>query len=442
MIKKQKHKTMTNQKTLFSDKQFLPIFITQVFGAFNDNMLKNALLIWFTYHIATKEGINPSMMVTFAAAIFILPFFLFSFLAGQIADKYEKAYLVRRIKIIEIFLVIFASIGFYFEHLNLLLFLLFLMGSQSAFFGPLKYSLLPALLTENKLLKANGYVEAGTFLAILLGTLLGAIVILAKNNIVLISIILISCGLIGCLASWNIPKTKINDPNLKLNFNIYSTVMNMIHDAKRDFKVWLVIILISWFWMIGSVFLTLFPLYSKNLIMGQGEIVSLFLAIFSIGIAIGSLSCNKILKGKIDPNLAKIGNILLSLTLLFFIAANSFYQSNVSHVELIELSEFLAPNIYSYCIIFSLLAVSISAGIYIVPLYALMQKLAPKKIISRIIALNNILNAFFMVTASLLLMLFFKLELSFNQIFFIFTLTNLIFLWIIKSLTKLFFSQN
>jgi acyl-[acyl-carrier-protein]-phospholipid O-acyltransferase/long-chain-fatty-acid--[acyl-carrier-protein] ligase len=424
---------MPNHPHLLNSKRFLPLFITQFFGAFNDNVFKNAFLIWFTYDIANKLNMNAQLMVTIASGLFVLPFFLFSSLAGQLADKFEKSKLVQIIKIAEILIMIFAFVGFHSENINLLLGLVFLMGVHSTFFGPLKYSLLPEHLKNNELVSGNALIEGGTFLAILLGTILGGIVIRFTNGIELISASVISFALIGWIASRFIPKAPAADPRLVISFNIFSQTLKIIDFARKDKTVWLSIIGISWFWFVGITFLSQFPTYTKNLINGDEFIVTLFLSIFSIGIAIGSVICNKLLKGKINGRLVPAGSIGITLGITIFCIANYFY---VTPEKIISLGEFFSNSYSSWLIALGLLVMAIASGIYIVPLYAIMQHRSDAKYLSRIIAANNVLNALLMVTSSVAIVALTKLEINFLQIFLLLAATNILVFFVIRNIVN------
>lgn len=425
---------MQNQIHLLSSKKFLPLFITQFFGAFNDNVFKNAFLIWFTYDIAQKLDFSASVMVSVASGLFILPFFLFSSLAGQLADKYEKSFLVQIIKIAEICIMIFCFFGFYFANIYLLLTLLFLMGSHSAFFGPLKYSLLPEHLQNDELLSGNALIEGGTFLAILLGTIFGGIMIRRDHGIEIISLAVILFAIIGWLSSRFIPRSRAGDKKLKISFNLFNQTKEIIDYAGAKKSVWRAIIGISWFWFIGISFLAQFPVYTKHIIRGDEFIVTLFLAIFSIGIGIGSILCNKLLKGKITAKLVPLGSIGITTGIIIFCAASYFYDMNFIQEKnssefstLITLKSFFLNHPQSYAIIFGLLTISIFAGIYIVPLYTIMQHISDKKYLSRIIAANNVLNALFMVLASLSLAILLALKLAVLKIFLLIAVINIFF---------------
>ena len=424
---------MKDQSHLLKSKRFLPLFITQFFGAFNDNVFKNAFLIWFTYDIATKLNMNAQLMVTIASGLFVLPFFLFSALAGQLADKFEKSKLVQIIKIAEILIMIFAFVGFYFESINLLLSLIFLMGVHSTFFGPLKYSLLPEHLKNDELISGNALIEGGTFLAILLGTILGGIVVRFSNGVELISLAVISFALVGWIASRSIPKSPPADSRLVISFNIFSQTLKIIDFAKKEKTVWLSIIGISWFWFIGITFLSQFPTYTKDVINGDEFIVTLFLSIFSVGIGIGSVMCNKLLKGQINGRLVPTGSIGITIGIVIFCIANYFYDTPE---QIISLGEFFSNSCYSWLIILGLLVAAISSGIYIVPLYAIMQHRSEAKYLSRIIAANNVLNALFMVISSVVIVALIQLKFDLLQIFLLLGTANILVFFIIRKIVN------
>lgn len=432
-MKNKPHFPSQGQTHLLKSKRFLPLFITQFFGAFNDNVFKNAFLIWFTYDIASKLNMDAQLMVTIASGLFVLPFFLFSALAGQVADKFEKSKITRIIKIAEIVIMIFSFIGFYFENIYLLLFLVFLMGIHSTFFGPIKYSLLPEILKDNELVSGNALIEGGTFLAILLGTILGGVVIRSQNGIEIICSAVVFFAVIGYVASRNIAQTPISDSGLKIGFNIFSQTLKIIGFAKKENTVWLSIVGISWFWFIGLTFLSQFPIYTKNIINGDEFIVTLFLSIFSIGIGVGSVMCNKLLKGQISGKLVPLGSIGISLGILFFCFASNIYQTPEN---IISIGEFFLNSFASYLIVISLLMIAIFSGIYIVPLYAIMQHRADVKYLSRIIAANNVLNALFMVLSSFVIVTLIKLQLTLLQIFLVIGIFNIFVFFFISKIVN------
>ena len=255
---------MQNQTHLLKTKRFLPLFITQFLGAFNDNMYKNAMVILITYVAAEKTGMNATLMVTAAAGIFILPFFVFSAIAGQWADKLEKSGLIRKIKIVEIVIMLIGATGFYLESVSILMATLFLMGTQSAFFGPLKYSILPDHLKEEELIGGNALIETATFLAILIGTLVGGLLVLTDGGLVIVSVLVITLALLGFVSSLFIPKTEPADPDLIIGYNLITEAIKIVKDSHQGREVFLSIIGISWFWLVGATYLSRVPSFCKR----------------------------------------------------------------------------------------------------------------------------------------------------------------------------------
>jgi acyl-[acyl-carrier-protein]-phospholipid O-acyltransferase/long-chain-fatty-acid--[acyl-carrier-protein] ligase len=425
---------MPSSSNLLRSRRFLPLFITQFLGAFNDNIFKNAFLIWFTYDVASKLNMNTQVMVTVASGLFILPFFLFSGLAGQIADKYEKSKLVQIIKLCEIAIMVFCFMGFYLTNIALLLILLFLMGTHSTFFGPLKYSLLPESLKDHELINGNALIEGGTFLAILLGTIFGGMTILHTNGIEIVSGAVILFSILGWFSSRYIPRSTVGDPELSLNFNLATQTIHIMQYAKKEESVWLSIIGASWFWFVGASFLSQFPFYTKEIIHGDETIVTLFLSVFSIGIGVGSILCNHLLKGKINGRLVPLGSLGITLGIFTFCVMSFFYLQTKPTDTLLTLTEFLSLNIYSWGILFGLTLIALFSGLYIVPLYAIMQHRTSEKYVSRVIAANNILNALFMVASSLILLFLFHLKLQLLTIFLIIGIVNIFIFFIIRKI--------
>lgn len=429
---------------LFKTRRFLPLFITQFFGAFNDNAFKNAFLIWFTYDVALSHEFNAEMIVTLAAGLFILPFFLFSATAGQVADKYEQSWLTRQIKLVEIILMIACAACFFLQSVYGLLTILFLMGTQSTFYGPIKYSLLPEHLKDDELISGNGLIEGGTFLSILLGTIFGGLIIRTHYGVELLSFFVILFAIIGWFSSRYIPLTPIGDSQLKVGWNIYSETQKVVSYAKKERSVWLSIIGISWFWLIGATFLTQLPTYTKEVIQGDEHIVTLFLTIFSLGIGLGSIWCNKLLKGEINGRLVPYGSIGMSVAILLFSLSSYYY---IDHLNIlyptikalktsITFTDFLTSGISSWGIVLSLLLLSVFAGVYIVPLYAIMQHRSERRYLARIIAANNIINSLFMVLATILILILFALHLSIIDILLSIGILNIPVFFIIRKVVK------
>ncbi len=338
-------------------------------------------------------------MVTIAAGIFILPFFLFSATAGQLSDKHDKAKLIRIIKFFEVLLMILAAIGFYTGNIDFLMFVLFLMGTQSAFFGPVKYGILPDQLIEKELVGGNALIQTGTFVSILIGTILGGLLILTNHGTILISTLVISVALIGWASSFFIPSTQAASPDITVKYNVFTETQAIIRHIQENNTVFRAILGISWFWLFGATFLSQLPTFTKAIIGGNEQIVTLFLAIFSIGIGIGSLLCNKLLKGEIAATYVPLGIIGMTLfTLDLYVASGNILID--PSAPLIGVSAYLETFTH-WRILIDLLGIAVCGGIYIVPLYAMVQRLTESSYRSRTIAGNNIMNALFMVISAI-----------------------------------------
>lgn len=421
---------------LLKSRRFLPLFITQFFGAFNDNVFKNAFVIWLTYSVANTLEMNAQMMVTIAFALFILPFFLFSTIAGQVADKYEKSKLICFVKKSEIVIMSGVFFGFYLQNIYLLLVLLFLMGMQSTFFGPLKYSLLPNHLQDEELIKGNGLIEAGTFLAILLGTIFGGILIQFEYGIEIISVSIMCFAIMGYIGARYIPVARINDKDVQISLNIISQTAKIFQYSKKEYSVWLAIIGISWFWFVGSVFLSQFSIYTKDIIRADENVVILFLCIFSIGIAIGSMICSKLIENQINGRLVPFGSIGITLGIVIFCVASANYQAVGGIEDFLTLGEFILGGVCNVAIMLGLLIIAIFSGIYIVPLYAIMQHRSDEKYLSRIIAANNIMNALFMVVSGLFVIILISTGMNLIQIFFAVGMINIFVFFTIRKIIQ------
>ena len=429
-----------NQFGLLKHNRFLPIFCTQFLGALNDNVFKNAIGILIAFSLADKLGANGSILVVIAAGIFILPFFIFSAMAGQFADKYEKSLLIRRIKMTEIVIMSLGSVGFYFINVPLLLLVLFFMGTQSALFGPLKYSILPQHLSEEELLGGNGMIQMGTYMAILLGTMIGGILIaMNPNGSLYVSIVIIFLATAGWVASRSIPEAVAPEPSLRINWNFITETCRIIRYSRENKTVFWAIIGISWFWFYGATFLSLVPTYTRDVLIADERIATLMLAAFSIGIGTGSLLCEKMSRKHINLGLVPIGAIGLTC----FAADLSFISLpdiKLSGGGLLTASMFLQYFNYWHVLI-DLSMIGLSGGLYMVPLYALVQQKSNPCHRSRIIAANNIINAFFMVISAVSMILLISAGMEIPQIFLIAAVLNLMVMMVIFKKESEFLSQ-
>jgi 1-acyl-sn-glycerol-3-phosphate acyltransferase len=396
-----------SQTRLLKQRKFLPLFCTQFFGAFNDNFLKNAMVILITYQAQTVMGLPASQIVVLAGGIFTLPFFLFSATAGQVAEKYDKAAIIRVVKWTEVAIMAVAAIGLINHYFSFLLFVLFMMGLHSTFFGPVKYSILPQHLAQEELVGGNALIEAGTFLAILLGTIAGSLVDTPRGTYV-VSAGLLACALFGLATSYKIPLASPPAPDLKLHFNPIAPTREIFRFARQTRSVFLAILGISWFWFFGAAFLSLFPPICKDLFHGDSSLITTFLATFSVGIAIGSVLCGKISGEHLELGLVPFGSLGLS------VFGGLFYFFSVRYTDpgvVVTARDFLSSP-WGPWILGDLFLIAVFGGFFIVPLYALMQERSHIGQRSRIIAANNVLNALFMVVSSVMLVVMLHFQLT------------------------------
>ncbi len=386
-----------SQFRLLRERRFRPFFLTQFLGAFNDNLFKNALVVLLTFQAASWTTIAPALLANLAAGIFIPPFFLFSATAGQLADKYDKARLTRLVKVLEIAIMLVALAGFVMHSLAVLLGALFLLGCHSTLFGPVKYALLPQHLHEDELVGGNALVEAGTFVAILLGTLAGGMLAAAEHGALWIAAAGLVVALAGYLTSRGVPPAPAPEPGLKVNPNPLTETWRNIGFARENQPVYLAILGISWFWLYGALFLAQFPAYAKSVIGGGEGTVTLLLATFTVGIGLGSLLCEKLSGGQIEIGLVPFGSIGLTIFGLDLAFAS---PAGLPAGAPLAVAEVLAqPGVVR--VLVALLMLGVFGGFFIVPLYAMMQSRSAAANRARVIAANNIMNALFMVAGAL-----------------------------------------
>lgn len=382
-----------NQFRLLRTRRFAPFFWTQFAGAFNDNVYKNVLILMIAFQAASAGQMNSDILINVAAGLFILPFFLFSAISGQIADKYEKSKLIRMIKLAEILIMCLGAVALYFNHTALLLILLFFMGIQSTFFGPVKYSIMPQHLDDTEIIGGNALVEMGTFVSILLGTIAGGILALQGRQWAAAVVVFVAVA--GWLVSRKIPSAAAASPKLKINWNLISQSIKTIQYARKERVVYLSIMGISWFWFLGACYLTQIPNFTKNILYGSESVATLLLAMFSIGIGGGSLLCEWLSGKKVEYGIVPIGSIGISLFGLDLALA---YHISDPGVQLGILEFVKTPG--GIRVLFDLVMIGVFGGLYIVPLFAIVQTRSAAAYRSRIIAANNIINALFMVGAA------------------------------------------
>ena len=402
----------------------MPLFLTQFLGAFNDNLFKSALVTLITFDLAAKYDLNAPVLITVVAGLFILPFFLFSSLAGQISDKYEKSRLIRIIKLVEIILMALTAAAFHYVQLWWLIALLFLMGAQSTFFGPLKYSVLPQLLREDELVAGNGLVNAGTNVAILTGTLCGGLFIMSPLGRYYISAGIVGVAAAGYIASRFIPVLPASSPELKIDRNLFRSTWQLITYPVPNRPVFMSIIGISWFWFLGSVFLAQFPSFAKDIVGGDEQVSTLFLVVFTVGIGFGATFCNKLLGGRVSGKYVPGSLIAISV---FIVMLYLVSPSQAAGGALSGVGAFLSSG-RSWLIILSMFLIAASGGLYSIPMYAMMQNLTPETHMARTIASLNIIDSLGMVIAAALMSAMIAAGMSINGVFLSMAFINLLML--------------
>jgi 1-acyl-sn-glycerol-3-phosphate acyltransferase len=417
------HHAPSGQFALLSQRRFAPFFLTQFLGAANDNLFKFAFTVLVTYQLQL-QWLPAKMAGLVIGALFILPFLLFSATAGQWADKYDKARIMRSVKLLEVGIMSLAAVGFYGQIVPLLLLCVLLMGLHSTFFGPVKYAYLPQHLSERELTGGNGMVEMGTFVAILLGNVCGGLMMgMPDTGVHWVAGSCLGVALVGWLVSWRIPASPSSDPGLKLNWNPVSETWRNLKLAAEYPSVFRSLLGISWMWFFGAVFLSQFPSFAKDVLGGNTEVASLLLVVFSVGIATGSLLCETFSHRHVEIGLVPIGAVGMSVFAFdLYLAA----QAVVPPVGgLLTVAEFLARD-GTWRVMIDLALLAFSAGLYSVPMYALIQLRAKPSHRARIIAANNILNALFMIVSSLMAGALLGAHFSIPQVFGVTALLNVL----------------
>lgn len=410
-----------SQFSLLSKRRFLPFFITQSLGALNDNLFKQSLILAILYKLSI-EG-DRGIWVNLCALLFIVPFFLFSALAGQFGEKYAKDRLIRLIKLGEIAIMAVGAIGFAFDHLVLMLIALFAMGTHSALFGPVKYSILPQTLHEDELVGGNGLVEMGTFLSILAGTIGAGIMLSSNNYATVVSLVIVSVAVLGYLASRSIPNAPADTPNLRLNWNIFSESwatlrmgLNQTPAVSRS------VVGNSWFWFVGAIYLTQIPAYAKDWLHGDETVVTLILTVFSVGIALGSMLCEKLSGRKVEIGLVPFGSFGLTVFGLLWWWHSGQVPQNLQAHDWLGVLGFSQV----WWVLIDILGLGVFGGFYIVPLYALIQSRTAENERARVIAANNILNALFMVVSAIVTIVLLSVaKLTIPELFLVVSLLNI-----------------
>ncbi len=422
------------QFSLLGTRRFLAIFITQFLGAMNDNLFRQALIMLITYRIAEQMAMQPAVLNNLAIGLFILPYFLFSALAGQLADKFDKSKQIVWIKLWEVGLMLVGALAFQLSSLPLMIAVLSGLGLQSTFFGPIKYSILPELTSKDELLSANGLIEAGTFVAILLGLLVGGLLVLQPGGTDKMAMLMITLAIIGTISGSLVPRTGAAAPDLKLNLNIFTATGQQVKAAWQHEIARPAIIGISWIWLYGSIYLTQIPDVVKNRLGGDETVVTIIIACFSVGIGVGSLMCARLLKGEISAKLAKPAlYMLMATSLLLYLSLPG--ENGVTPDEIIDIAGFLATPT-NWIVLVLLIGVAVSTGMVIVPFYAILQDRSKRSERSRMIAANNIFNSGFMAGGSIIAAILIVLGLSSSEILLVCAFGNLAIVPVAAALMK------
>lgn len=405
--------SQSSQFSLLAQRRFGPFFWTQFFGAFNDNVFKIALLTVLTYEALSWTTLDVGLLNNLIPGLFILPFVLFSATAGQLADKFEKSRLARCVKLLEIAIMAIAAAGWMTHTLWLLIVAVVGMGLHSTLFGPVKYAYLPQQLKQEELTGGNGLVEMGTFVGILLGEVLGAVLVVQKPwGIEMVVGGTIAIAVIGWLASRRIPLSPAPEPTLKINWNPITETVRNIGFSRQNRPVFLSMLGNSWFWFYGAIILAQFPVYAKDYLHGDHSVFVLLLTAFSLGIGAGSLLCERLSGHKVEIGLVPFGSIGLSLFGFDLYLASLGYSNTTA----VDMAGFITQQ-GSARILFDCIMIGLFGGLYIVPLFAILQTRCDPKHVSRTIAGMNIMNALFMVIAALVAMILLKMGFTIPQIF-------------------------
>jgi hypothetical protein len=381
---------------LLAARRFGPLFAAQFLSAFNDNALKNALVLMIAYRAGGASQLSARILIPLAGGLFILPFFLFSATAGQFADRHDKAGLIRLIKLCEIAVMLVAAAGVLAHSTALLLALLCVMGIAAAAFGPLKYAILPDLLAPGELVAGNALVEGGTYLAILLGTIAG-VLIADRHGAAWVAVLIVAVALAAWASSRLIPTTGAASPEDAVNWNLFAATSLVVRAAAADRVPFRAILGISWFWLAGSVYLAQFPGYVRFSLGGEEAIVTLFLGVFTVGIGLGSLLCSRLLGGRLGTRTVAWSAFALGLSSIDLWLASPAPGAGDA---LVGLRTFLAAP-FNWRILADLFGIAVAGGVFVLPLYVLLQAATPRHRRAQAIAANNIVNAAAMVAAAI-----------------------------------------
>ena len=413
---------MKSQFSLLTQQRFLPFFITQFLGAFNDNFFKTLVSVMIAYGLLDIGASAPGMLLALAAGLFVVPFILFTPLAGDLADKYDKAVMMRILKLTEMGIVAGCLVGLYLGSLIALLFLVFALGVQSAFFSPAKFAIMPQHLARQELIGGNALVNTGTYLAILLGTILGSVLAVHQLSLIMAALLLVLCAALGYVASRYVPAAPPASPGLVLRFNVFfEAVQILIYAFKAPGRVFPAMLCVSWFFFVGALYLSQFPHYTSNILGANHYVLTFFMTVFSMGIACGGLLNNGILKSEVSARLVPWAAVLMALFSIDLFFASQPYADVPEAVrarQFLSLDSFLS-HISGWRIALDLFVIALAGGLYAVPLKAWIQDRTPGAHCARVMAGSALMDALFVLLSALTAMLVFALGFNVTHLFFI-----------------------
>ena len=427
---------MQDSLHLLRTRRFLPIFTTQFLGAFNDNLFRTSMVLLVIYGIY-RDAAQEAAFSAIAGGLFILPFFLLSALSGQIADAIDKAKIVRIVKSAEIAIMVFGAAGLLLPSVPLMLVALTAMGVHSTFFGPIKYAILPQHLTKDEVLGGTGLVEAGTYIAILGGTILGGLLVLQRPDgsyhAEWAALGVLAVALIGRIAGGFVPPALPADdaeipgfPHRGMDWHIVRASITLVSATLHVRRLFLAILAISFFWAMGAVLAAQFPPLVKNVLYADQSVATLFLSVFSVGVAIGSVAINRMLKGKVSAKFAPSSAMLMGIFVLLLYWLTKDWSPSP---ELVDVREFLHHPL-GWAVVLDLLGIAIAGGMFVVPLYAFLTTTVPKSETARTVAANNIVNSGAMVVATLILTALVLIGVSVAETLFLVALGSVIAAWL------------
>ncbi|MGE0754644.1 MAG: MFS transporter [Alphaproteobacteria bacterium] len=421
----------TRKYGLFLRRRFLPIFMATFLGAFNDNLLRSGLVVMIAYGASNGIALpdRPELLVTICSALLVIPILLFSSIAGPLADKYEKSRLVRYTKIAELFIMLCVLYGFATYNIYLLMCMLFVSGMHTTFYSPIKFSILPDHLKPEELLAANGFMAAGHYLAILGGLIAGGLLVEAPGN--LIGGVAVCIAVVGLVASLFVPQSHIAHPGIEVNLNIWHGTKSILRNAYHNRTVLHAIWGLSWFLLVGSVYMAQFANYAQGVVRADNEVYILFLVVFSVGIAFGSMLCDTLLRGEIS---AKFTPYLALGTAIFTYLMVATTPAPI-HEGLMGLEEFIGMPSH-WPVLGCMLMVAVCGGIYIVPLYAIVQSQSHMQYRSRVMAASNLFDSVFMTCAAMASYILLNLGFGIKDLFVILATLNLLVVWYAWKFTR------